>query len=90
MEQGNETDSIVVTAKNCRSLIGKRVSIAVPGETKKVVDFVDKTEDKEKVANNVDGKDIDQKEVAEPNKEHSNVKENNSLANENASLKRSN
>ena len=52
MEQGNETDSIVVTAKNCRSLIGKRVSIALPRDTKKVVDFVDKTEDKEKVANN--------------------------------------
>ena len=83
MEQGNETDSIVVTAKNCRSLIGKRVSIAVPGETKKVVDFVDKTEDKEKVANNIDGKDLDQKEVVEPNKEQSNDKENKSLVNEN-------
>merc|ERR1711997_361877 len=83
MEQGNETDLIVVTAKNCRSLIGKRVSIAVPGETKKVVDFVDKTEDKENVANNVDGKDLDQKEVVEPNKEQSNDKETKSLVNEN-------
>merc|ERR1711997_474629 len=42
-----------------------------------------KTEDKEKVANNIDGKDIDQKEVVEPNKEQSNDKENKSLVNEN-------
>ena len=83
MEQGNETDLIVVTAKNCRSLIGKRVSIALPGDTKKVVDFVDETEHKEEVANNVDGKDLDQKEVVEPNKEQSNDKENKSLASEN-------
>ena len=89
MEQGNETDSIVVTAKNCRSLIGKRVSIALPRDTKKVVDFVDKTEDKEKVANNVDEKDLDQKEVVEPNKEQSNDKENKSLANENIDSKNS-
>ena len=89
MEQGNETDSIVVTAKNCRSLIGKRVSIALPRDTKKVVDFVDKTEDKEKVANNVDEKDLKQKEVVEPNKEQSNDKENKSLANKNIDSKNS-
>merc|ERR1712001_623677 len=65
------------------------MGIALPRDTKKVVDFVDKTEDKEKVANNVDEKDLDQKEVVEPNKEQSNDKENKSLANENIDSKSS-
>ena len=62
MENDNEGE-LFVTAKNCRSLIGKRINIVLSGDVKTDVDSYDKKSDSSKPTNNQDLKE------GEPQKE---------------------